>query len=143
MKKTRQKTTDMRCDAIDTQPIGDDWNGHMHASELEGDEGDSWEHCDGAICEKGKRTRVGTTSGKHSDIDDESVCDGWVTFSEPVMSYYYPLPGDHPGEHDLGSDAKVLGRHCLPLCAVRVGGTYGLALTGSGMDFSWEICEAF
>lgn len=35
---------------------------------------------------------------------------------------------------------KLLG---LPLCVVEVEGEYGLALTGGGMDYGWEICEAY
>lgn len=60
----------------------------------------------------------------------------------PMMNYYYPLPdlrrvGDDP--HEAASRIAD-----LPLCVVEFqDGGYALALTGGGMDLSWEICEAF
>ena len=53
-----------------------------------------------------------------------------------MMNYYYPVDLD-----DLDDAAKTIVD--TPLCAVSVGGQTGLALTGGGMDLSWEICEAF
>lgn len=57
---------------------------------------------------------------------------------EPLMSYYYPLP-------DLDSDTDPAVIEDLPLVIVEFldDNAYGLALTGGGMDLSWEICEAF
>jgi hypothetical protein len=63
----------------------------------------------------------------------------------PMMNYYYKLPN----HHTFGpSDARKL--EGLPLCIVTFGRGQGaledeqaLALTGGGMDLSWEICEAF
>jgi hypothetical protein len=58
----------------------------------------------------------------------------------PMMSYAYPLPDDFGG-YDEAAAAKLEG---LPLCIVRwEDGRYELALTGGGMDLSWEICEGF
>ena len=56
------------------------------------------------------------------------------------MSYYYPLC---ESELDVERTARAI-RH-LPLCVVEwvKDGGYALALTGGGMDLSWEICEAF
>lgn len=61
----------------------------------------------------------------------------------PMMNYYYPL-------EDLGRASDVYDAaeriRDLPLCVVdfdESGGGYALALTGGGMDLSWEICEAF
>lgn len=64
----------------------------------------------------------------------------------PMMSYYYPLTGTHE------ADDALLLEH-LPLCLVRfedvAGGIaeddrpeWALALTGGGMDLSWQIAEA-
>lgn len=64
--------------------------------------------------------------------DDEHRGDG------PMMSYWYPCPLDDPAEA-----ARTLATYHLPLCVVSVDGEHGLALTGGGMDLSWEICEAF
>ncbi len=58
----------------------------------------------------------------------------------PMMSYGYPLPDGISLDE---SDADKL--RDLPLCIVRRddGENYELALTGGGMNLSWEICHAF
>jgi hypothetical protein len=56
----------------------------------------------------------------------------------PMMNYYYELPVFNQIESEAA--AKLDG---LPLCLVEVDDRYALALTGGGMDLSWEICEAF
>lgn len=58
----------------------------------------------------------------------------------PMMSCYYPLPG-YSG--DEGADQLKLANLPLPLCLARVNGEVVLALTGGGMDLTWEICQAF
>lgn len=60
----------------------------------------------------------------------------------PMMNYWYPL---HESGRDFSPEmaARTLAQHNLPLCVVEVDGDYGLALTGGGMDLSWEIAEAF
>lgn len=74
---------------------------------------------------------------KHSSVDD-STCDGHIPwFDGPSMNYWYPIIGYKLSVQDMGRISH------LPLCIVEVDGTWGLALTGGGMDFSWEICEAF
>jgi len=67
----------------------------------------------------------------------------------PMMNYFYPIPDF--GEYGPGSDkaARLLDEAHVALCLIRLnGGEYnedewGLALTGGGMDLSWQICEAF
>lgn len=58
----------------------------------------------------------------------------------PMMNYYYPL--DVCSRFDPKDAAiNLVG---VPLCLVEFeDGDYALALTGGGMDLSWEICEAF
>lgn len=78
---------------------------------------------------------------------DSDSCEG------PMMNYYYPLP-DHA---DIDPAAAALKLAHLPLCVVSfqqdgygwsdaaVDGdlpAYALALTGGGMDLSWQIAEA-
>lgn len=66
----------------------------------------------------------------------------------PMMNYYYPIDSFVISHHDsiYGAAMRLKG---LPLCIVDFqtgdawSGRYGLALTGGGMDLSWEICEAF
>ena len=81
----------------------------------------------------------------HSELDAESECEGFLDSSGPIVNYYYPFTyfrGD-PNE-------AALAIADLPLCLVyfednnlREEESYALALTGCGMDLSWEICEAF
>ena len=54
----------------------------------------------------------------------------------PMMNYYYPAGIDSPEDA-----ARKLADTCL--CVVEVDGLTGLALTGGGMDLSWEIVGAF
>ena len=74
----------------------------------------------------------------HAEADPETDCDGTLYSEGPMMSYFYPCgwSGDAQGA------AIAIAR--LPLCVVELrDGTRGLALTGGGMDLSWEICEAY
>ena len=59
-----------------------------------------------------------------------------------MMNYYYPIDLDAERD-DLEEAAKKLVD--LPLCIVTFedSDTIALALTGGGMDLSWEICEAY
>jgi hypothetical protein len=59
----------------------------------------------------------------------------------PMMNYYYPLPDlDRVGDEYQAAERI----RALPLCVVAFeDGSNALALTGGGMDLSWEICEAF
>ena len=57
----------------------------------------------------------------------------------PMMNYFYPVSDYTPGDMEEWA-AKLDG---LPLCVVELDGERGLALTGGGMDLSWEIAEAF
>lgn len=67
------------------------------------------------------------------EVDDET--DG------PMMNYFYPLP-DLGWVDDVYTAASRI--RDLPLCVIEwEDGGYALALTGGGMDLSWEICEAF
>lgn len=57
----------------------------------------------------------------------------------PMMNYFYPVSDYTPGGMDEWA-AKIAD---LPLCVVELDGERGLALTGGGMDLSWEIAEAY
>ena len=61
---------------------------------------------------------------------DEGPDHGW----EPMMNYAYPLGAEPP------DDWKTRMVTCT---CVEIDGEYYLALTGGGMDLSWEICETF
>jgi hypothetical protein len=72
-----------------------------------------------------------------SEEEFEAVFDAESYSQGPMMNYWYPL--DTPG--DEVSDAARIAH--LPLALVTIDGNSGLALTGGGMDMSWQICEAF
>jgi len=67
-------------------------------------------------------------------------CDDMLDSNSPMMNYYYPLY--HCDSFDM-EDAKKISH--LPLCIVYFveSEEYALALTGGGMDLSWQICEAY
>lgn len=70
-------------------------------------------------------------------------CENYELYQQtegPVMNYFYPLPVDIADAYQ-----EALKIVHLPLCLVYllVSDEWGLALTGGGMDFSWEICEAY
>lgn len=58
----------------------------------------------------------------------------------PMMNYYYPLPHFN---QDWGIAQAMLLRDGGSVCLVEVGGRAALALTGGGMDLSWDICHAY
>lgn len=58
----------------------------------------------------------------------------------PVMSYYYPLPGLSMKAEDAQT---ILDNSSCALAVVLVGDEPVMALTGGGMDFSWDICRAY
>ena len=135
MKRTAIK--ELSAANIDSKPIDADW---------QGGHGESWEYYSASKCDKcGQKVNGSGESEKHSDADSGSDCDGYVNNPAPMMDYWYPL--DVSGNFDPSEAAKLI--EDLPLCIVNMGigpasaDAYGLALTGGGMDFSWEICEAF
>jgi len=72
-------------------------------------------------------------------VNDHYQEDGADRFS-PMMNYYYPLPDYRGNESD---DQLLLDREGGSVALVRVHGNVVLALTGGGMDLSWDICHAF
>lgn len=62
------------------------------------------------------------------------------TAEGPIMDYYYGLPG-----FDLNPETASRAIVDLSVCLVHFPGpdAWGLALTGGGMDLSWEIAEAY
>lgn len=109
--------------------------------------GDAWSvhpSCQGETC----GSCHGTGEVPEGDAVDAGwecpACDGsgWVDSDDPdagmpMMNYLYPL--------GRVSDPDDFGRRLehLPLTAVEVGGEWFLALTGGGMDLSWEICAGY
>jgi len=68
----------------------------------------------------------------------ENTCDASLYSEGPMMNYYYPLP------HFSGDVEELAKTLPGPLCLVEFeSGEYALALTGGGMDLTWEICAAY
>lgn len=132
----RPPVKDLRNDCVDVVPRDFDYSDHQWMEEWEAQEVEECEKC-GALF-----VLNGGGGEKHSDVGlDDSDCDGYVTESEgPMMNYFYPIPG---ASYISDPDVKKLAG--LPVCVVHLQkeDEWGLALTGGGMDLSWEICEAY
>ena len=62
---------------------------------------------------------------------------GHLYFEGPMMNSFYPCPFN-----DTDEAARAIAH--LPLCVIVLeDGETGFALTGGGMDLSWEICDAY
>jgi hypothetical protein len=132
--------------ALDAEPVWFDWS--------EADYPEGWEYAEAPDCPAcGEYARWDAEENAwrcpDEDCENTQEIDPFEQGAEgPVMSYYYPLPRD---EDDLNEAASKISM--LPLCVVRIDAetlndprgedTYALALTGGGMDLSWEICEGF
>lgn len=142
-------TTELRlnCDAIDVTPQSIDWQEAM-GEDLEG-----WRPYEASECQACGRMVVSSSIGEceHKDLESEitvtndegdeeesdNECDATIYNEGPMMSYWYPVK-----INDCEEAACAIAH--LPLCVVEFeDGRTGLALTGGGMDLSWEICEAF
>jgi len=112
-------------DALSSTPVLMDWN----------EMGIEWESYEDVECpECGKTIVSGIQYAECPHCEDGVDTDA----AGPMMNFFYPLPQEHEPEDAM----KLEG---LPLCLVNLylDGSWGLALTGGGMDLSWEICEAF
>jgi hypothetical protein len=132
---------DLRAGSIEATPIHleEGWSGVLEAYG-EGGRGTFWEAQECDECGEVLVFADGGGDEKHHDLEDSSECQGYFGRSEgPVMNYWYAV--DLSKVSDPDEAAKLIAD--LPLCVVEIEGQYGLALTGGGMDLSWEICEAY
>lgn len=125
----------LSCAAIDAKPIDFDWSDHRFQA--------MWESHEASTCEKCGVAIVSYGGDKHCNIDNDVSCDGHVPDSDgPMMNYAYPLP-----EARLDVELAAIDLVNLPVCVIthedEENGRIELALTGGGMDLSWEICEAY
>lgn len=117
----------------------------MHYEYWSDDNDSLWDYWSANRCEE---CDMGLVAGgtNHANLDPSSKCEGWVSEKMPVMDSFYPLPyfklKDDP---ELAALALV----DLPMCIVRLKAIgnrdeeWGMALCGGGMDFTWEIVEAY
>ena len=137
----------LNCDAVEMKPHTIDWQERL-GEDLEG-----WRAFEAFTCDECGRTVVCSSLGEcecrdmlhevtvteedGSESEERNTCRGTMTLEGPMMSYWYPVRIDDCEEAAL----KIAH---LPLCVVEFeDGETGLALTGGGMDLSWEIAEAF
>jgi hypothetical protein len=109
----RSTVENLFCDSILCKPISVDWE------ELQRDDSG----------EPGFEVILPSTF----DEDDQEAGD-----YSPTMNYAYPL-----GRNDSFGAEDADKIKDLPLVLIEMGGDYYLALTGGGMDFSWEICAGY
>jgi hypothetical protein len=137
----------LNCDAIDVTPQSIDW------AETMGEDMEGWRAYEAFTCDECNRTVVCSSLGEcecrdmlrevtvteedGSEGEERNTCRGTMHLEGPMMNYWYPVKLDDCEEAAL----KIAH---LPLCVVEFeDGETGLALTGGGMDLSWEIAEAF
>jgi hypothetical protein len=122
------KTRDLDSSAVNVEPV-----------DLKADTWDTV--CPDVSAWSGRRCRafmadVGAPGDSVDDVEEYLQGDGLDLWT-PVMTYCYPVPG-----LDVADAARL--QLALPSCTVIVVGDQPcLALTGGGMDLSWEICESY
>ncbi len=128
----RKPVKELYVDAIDISARYYDWSkGYPEV----------WDYIEACKCEECGKVVIVQGEDRHRYVDDKTDCDGYILTEGPMMNYFYPLLRfDHV---DPQEGARRIVN--LPLCLIRMEDTeeYGLALTGGGMDLSWEICEAY
>jgi hypothetical protein len=133
---------DLRAGSIEATPINvEDWQKVFGEDSYDGDGNQFWEasRCD--TCNRVEVLHMGGGNCQHRDHDSDAKCQGYLDTSEgPMMNYWYKVDL-HTVSNDPDEAARLIAD--LPLCVVQIDGEYGLALTGGGMDLSWEICEAY
>ena len=120
-------------------------------SEILGEDLEGWEAFEEVECDECGVSFVMSShmgSDEHRyiqpEIEDEdgdeveNECMGMIDHEVgPMMNFFYPCPDLDPEEA-----ARAIAH--LPLCVVVMeDGETGFALTGGGMDLSWEICAAY
>lgn len=115
------------------------------------------ERCDGAGSHEGddgeEECVACAGTGNTAKLTDDQVriiaeAEPYMHGAEgPMMNYRYPLGdgSDHIGSWGYRGDAVYAAYRLrdLPLCVTGYDEEIALALTGGGMDLSWEIVEAF
>lgn len=138
----------MRNDYVTAKPRTIDWAEEIN-DDGEGFKSFEWIECDCGhsllmeASQSGEQHRyiqdivdVLDDSGEAVDEEDNR-CTAEVHFEGPQMNYFYECDWN-----DTEEAAKAIKN--LPLCLIELrDGTKGMALTGGGMDLSWEICAAY
>jgi hypothetical protein len=140
----RTAVKDLRAGSIEATPINvESWSDVFQSFYENGDEDGNqfWEAVECEDCNAVVVLHMGGGNETHADVDSDSECQGYMSSSEgPMMNYWYKVDLSRISD-DPDEAARLIAD--LPLCVVQIEGEYGLALTGGGMDLSWEICEAY
>jgi hypothetical protein len=146
-------TAGLYVDSIRTMPRDEDWS-----AVTVGEGGDPrWtsfeafrcetEGCPFVVVSSGGEVRCDEDSGTLylegqrfdptcAEDDEPRPCGEYIGHAEgPMMSYAYPL--------DRADEDSAVRLADLPLALVEMDGAWFLALTGGGMDLSWEICAGY
>lgn len=147
-KQIAETIKNLRNCTIDAAHRRVDWS-ELLGEDLEGWQAFGVEDCDGCDREVVCSSHMGqdehryiepeiTVTDEDGDEDEiENECMSHLYFEGPMMNFFYPCELE-----DLEAAARAISR--LPLCVVEMGdGETGFALTGGGMDLSWEICAAY
>ena len=151
-KREQQNLIDsLSCENVDTKPLAVDWREEW-SSGGSGDLPDEtfYESTRCQSCGEILTFAGGHSGGNHREVwadsanydpdadDSDLTCDGYVGPCEgPMMNYAYPCDW---------KDGEAAARALVDLPLVPVvlsDGEHALALTGGGMDLSWEICHAY
>jgi len=133
----RKTIRDLYCCAVgvDSRPF--DFAGETYA--------EAWDYLAAVKCDCGKIVSGFHGEQRHCDVDEDTDCKEYISNEGPMMNYWWPLPGY---DGDIQEDAAKLID--LPVCIVEnlsndveTSESYGLALTGGGMNLAWELAEAY
>lgn len=133
VKRIRKEVENLSAAHVDSESRQVDW------SDTLGDGMDGWRSYDAVTCPECNKTVcvVGPTGEcRHSDVDDDADCGGYLNSDGPVMNYFYPCNVSRPEKAAISLSGAV--------CIVQMAdGETGFALTGGGMDLSWDIAAAY
>ena len=138
----RKKIKNLCSDAVDVKPVnvdgwsegyGTEWNTIFPDVE-------NWNagQCSDWLTDHGNNHVVDDLEELREDVREAMLEE--PDYCCPMMNYYYPLPNFRlePGEAQT-----ILELHAGAVVLALVDEEPVLALSGGGMDLSWDICEAF
>jgi len=132
----KQFVEGLYCDNVQAEVRQVDWS-EILGEDCEGFrayETDTCSECGAVVCNGGS-----LGESQHRDLDHNSECGGYLNFDGPMMNYFYPCDFSRVGGAEEA--AKLISG---AVCAVEMrDGETGFALTGGGMDLSWDICGAY
>lgn len=129
------RISDLSLAALDNQPIQTDWEAAARDAR---DEGDPW-FWDVAECGKCETPTV-----CNDGYGSCPKCESDVTCAGPAMNTRWPLDERSLTSNQSPEDvARKLDAGRVAICLAQVDDDYFLALTGGGMDLSWDIAYAY